>query len=33
MENDLQSMGVKRHGKKAEDGSVSAIILKKAWLE
>jgi hypothetical protein len=32
-ENDLQSMGVKRHGKKAEDRCVSATILKQAWLD
>ena len=29
-ENDLKSMGVKRHRKKAEDRSVSAIILNEA---
>jgi hypothetical protein len=33
IENDLQSMGVKRHRKKIEDRSVSAIIWKETLVE
>jgi hypothetical protein len=33
IENDMESMGVKRCGKKAEDRSVCAVILKEALVK